>query len=575
MTDEAIEKKSRLPTNEDRLREALNYAARGWHIVPASAKGKVPLLPDWQNLASTDESTIIDWWDQYTGCNVGVQLGEKSGIIDIECDTEQAEKDLLELFDGEIPDCPMFQATRGKHRIFQWCDQLPGGAKVEYGPGKLEIRMGNGGKGAQSIFPPSINIHGAAYTWLIHPDNCEPPPLPEAVLVKLFNRHGEVLNDAAKKRQYTGENQSDPRSVARWALGSLPSYLADGYESWIQVGMCLRSVGADMVGDWDFWSRASEKYTAGECSRKWTTFKPTGLGLGTLVKLAQDHGAIIPDYLRPAVVGPGIAEAEIAAGNAIKGIRDLGDATGLRMAQEWLEAWNAKQPEPQDLVSLQRLFKEALKQEEKIRAMAQIENVGLVPSVDNRIGSKAAGWTLKIIRSKPRKYHLTCPLWRGPVELDTAQIMECKAICKAVLEQLEEWVDPRKLAKAWLVIAKETVQMAEKEEVGMDDHVDRVLADYIYESLVGFLSKREKKDRPDGTGCPSELTDGRICFSIHWIMQRISSKVGQGEKFTRPQISNCLKKSGFTSGYVGGHKRRLWVGNEMSLEAMRQFAEGG
>lgn len=188
---------------------ALDYASRGWHVVPlyglrpdgktcacrkgkkCSSQGKHPILVDWPNQTSCDEDKVAEWIEQFTGCNWGVKLGEQSGIIDIECDDSDAEKHVVDLFDGKMPICPTFQSSKGRHRIFKWSANLPGLAVFRVG--KVEIRTGNGGKGAQSVFPPSPHADNGPREWLpgLSPDEVDPPELPASVVAKLWNLSGE------------------------------------------------------------------------------------------------------------------------------------------------------------------------------------------------------------------------------------------------------------------------------------------------------------------------------------------------------------------------------------------------
>lgn len=73
-----------------------------------------------------------------------------------------------------------------------------------------------------------------------------------------------------------------------------PSML--NYEEWLYVGMALKDAGYT-AADWDLWSRNDAgRYNAGECFRKWDTFRGTSTPVtaGTIVQLAKDQGWI-PD----------------------------------------------------------------------------------------------------------------------------------------------------------------------------------------------------------------------------------------------------------------------------------------
>ena len=171
------------------LTAALDYADRGWKIVPLADRDKLPRIKEWQKKASDEEEQITAWWKRWPQANVGVQLGRRSGIVDFECDSPEAEEQLISLFDDSPPVCPIFQAHRGKHRLFKWRENLGGKAVLHFGA--VEIRIGAGLIGAQSVFPPSIHPDGAVYRWLLPPDEVAPPEIPERVLVKIWNLGSE------------------------------------------------------------------------------------------------------------------------------------------------------------------------------------------------------------------------------------------------------------------------------------------------------------------------------------------------------------------------------------------------
>lgn len=63
------------------------------------------------------------------------------------------------------------------------------------------------------------------------------------------------------------------------------------YQEWVNVGMALKYEGY-CVEDWDIWSMSDKRYQQGECSKKWDTFKGTGIPVtgGTIVQMAMDRG---------------------------------------------------------------------------------------------------------------------------------------------------------------------------------------------------------------------------------------------------------------------------------------------
>lgn len=63
------------------------------------------------------------------------------------------------------------------------------------------------------------------------------------------------------------------------------------YQGWVNIGMALKHEGYKWE-DWDAWSRYDSRYHAGECRRKWESFRganPPVTG-ATIVQMAKEHG---------------------------------------------------------------------------------------------------------------------------------------------------------------------------------------------------------------------------------------------------------------------------------------------
>ncbi len=207
------------------LEAALGYAALGWRVVPVHNPknggcscrcpeceniGKHPRLKAWQTAATSEEATIRSWWAKWPEANIGVRLGEQSGIVDLEGDGPEADKQLSALFDNNPLVCPTYKSHRGKHRLFRWRKDLPGAGCVKYGD--LELRTGNGDKGIQSVFPCSLHELGMRYTWLpdLSPADVAIPELPDAVVAKLWNMAADPAavqqrKASARAKLYTGD----------------------------------------------------------------------------------------------------------------------------------------------------------------------------------------------------------------------------------------------------------------------------------------------------------------------------------------------------------------------------------
>lgn len=207
---------------------AAQYAARGWHVVPCHGSngdkctcrsadcgtpGKHPVLNAWQHKSTTDEGELEHWYDGVKNYNIGVQLGEKSGIIDIEFDTDQGRK-TAERFGLDKAYTPTFTSKRSTHRLFKWDRRLP--AQAVYKLAGLEIRIGGGKRGAQSIMPPSAHASGASYSWVdgMSPEDCDVAELPQELLVAIVN---EV--EAASGSQQQVERRPSANKILYTPMG--------------------------------------------------------------------------------------------------------------------------------------------------------------------------------------------------------------------------------------------------------------------------------------------------------------------------------------------------------------------
>lgn len=80
----------------------------------------------------------------------------------------------------------------------------------------------------------------------------------------------------------------DPPTVTE-AREMLKYLSAEVYSEWIEVGMACKDAGLP-VSVWNEWSQSSAKYKAGECEKKWESFKGTGWSWGSVVYLAKEQG---------------------------------------------------------------------------------------------------------------------------------------------------------------------------------------------------------------------------------------------------------------------------------------------
>lgn len=125
--------------------EALRYAKAGIPVFPlhwlkqdgtcscrlgamCQAKGKHPRIKNWGEEATTDVAKIKGWWNQTPLANIGIPMGEKSGLVALDVDTRHdGDKSLNDLV-AEHGDLPKTIAATtgsgGKHYVFKYTEEL-------------------------------------------------------------------------------------------------------------------------------------------------------------------------------------------------------------------------------------------------------------------------------------------------------------------------------------------------------------------------------------------------------------------------------------------------------------------
>jgi hypothetical protein len=142
---------------------ALAYARRGWKPVPVGRKTKKPIGKGWQTRPFAPA--------QFDGNaqNIAVQLGAVSGgLTDIDLDCSDA----IGFAPGFLPATEAIFGRRSKpcsHQLYVTdLYQIENSAVLKFeGPAGVivELRIGGNGKGATSVFPPSMHVTGEMVSW--------------------------------------------------------------------------------------------------------------------------------------------------------------------------------------------------------------------------------------------------------------------------------------------------------------------------------------------------------------------------------------------------------------------------
>jgi hypothetical protein len=183
---------SRSPADDGLLAAALDYAARGWPVLPlhhpvsfgpkagpgrarcscrsgsCESQGKHPRTPNGLKDATTDRAVIGRWWHRWRSANVGLVTGVVFDVLDLDGLGALKELDAVTPVPDGL-DGPMALTGRGLHVLV-----APTGAGNRTGmlPG-VDWR----GRGGYIVAAPSWHYSGERYGWCegFGPDRPLPP----------------------------------------------------------------------------------------------------------------------------------------------------------------------------------------------------------------------------------------------------------------------------------------------------------------------------------------------------------------------------------------------------------------
>ncbi len=240
-----------------------------WKFVSKGGKKptKVPLQPNGAFAKCNTPST----WSDFNTCQKAFYLGKFDGIgfcfakgdgltgIDLDnCFGSDGQlkpwaKELVDLFQGTY-----IERSPSGQGLHIWCNGKP----VKTGSKKWKTEGTDSEQGIEIYdysSPRYFTVTGDVVSGR-HIINCQP------ALDQLYQQYFFETIKTQKHRKNTF-TQVDFNLL----LMALTYISADEYNTWIKIGMALKSGGIDFEV-WDGWSRTSLKYVPGECDRKWATF---------------------------------------------------------------------------------------------------------------------------------------------------------------------------------------------------------------------------------------------------------------------------------------------------------------
>jgi hypothetical protein len=168
------------PKGNEFLEAALVYGPKlGLRVFPLVPGKKTPLIPNWQNEATTDEAKIREWWTKWPNANIGIVTGRyRDGYF---CVLDFDPRNGGDWFDDVGED--VLPRT--------WVVHTGGGGRHYYYKTPYPLRsrkLKNGvdlkGEGGYVVAPPSIHPNGEPYGWEVgaEPGNIPIGGVPEWVL---------------------------------------------------------------------------------------------------------------------------------------------------------------------------------------------------------------------------------------------------------------------------------------------------------------------------------------------------------------------------------------------------------
>ncbi|NQT35242.1 bifunctional DNA primase/polymerase [bacterium] len=292
-------------SRSDVLKEALKYAGWGWAVFPVhsirkgectcgdpscSSPGKHPLTRHGFKDATTDPEVIRRWWRKYPWANIAIATGEKSGcllVIDIDCKPDRGisgEETWREIEQGYPATVEALTGGGGRHLYFSYPDSV----KIKSGVGIIGPGVDVRADGGYVIAPPSLHRSGKCYEWEASSDPTDGiavASVPDWLIV--------LCNNSQSPTQVKVEEVILPPAKVQELRSALAFIDADPYETWLKVGMALKSTqaGQQAYGLWTEWSIQSEKYEPLNQHRTWRNLSSNGgIGLSTLFWLARHNG---------------------------------------------------------------------------------------------------------------------------------------------------------------------------------------------------------------------------------------------------------------------------------------------
>ncbi len=168
---------------------------------PVQARDKIPLVKEWQKVATSNLDQLEAWATQFPGCNWGLATGPGSGVVAVDVDGVKGRASLGDLERQGLTLPPTLtvatgHADGGEHRYYR----MPPGVLIRNDQsGKIAPHIDVRGEGGYVVTPPSTHETGAQYRFM--EPNAELASLPTWIAARLSVRVSVPTTTASEPQQ--------------------------------------------------------------------------------------------------------------------------------------------------------------------------------------------------------------------------------------------------------------------------------------------------------------------------------------------------------------------------------------
>lgn len=286
---------------------AARYHDMGYNVLPLRPMTKRPFSNGWSEWCHRKQQSfqVDSWASSHADFNIGIVLGEASGIIALDFDNDV--NGLHAKIEALVPGSPARKkGNKGYTSFYRFNGER---AKKWYKDDKAVVEILSTGN--QTVVPPSIHPDTKqAYTWLsedtlldLNPSDL--PLLPDDFIAKVDAIMGYNIPITSIRSTSSFTASNDEEKQVEDALSFIPS---QEYSMWINIGMALHhSFGQKGFDLWDSWSRKAPNYDAAVMQRKWDSFgkRADVVTIATIYHYAVGYGYIMPTPQPEFDIAPG------------------------------------------------------------------------------------------------------------------------------------------------------------------------------------------------------------------------------------------------------------------------------